>query len=224
MSKNIRRDDWESLKPTVCGFGVKDVNYVTQKFEELPKVNGKRKKNLVWECPYYRKWCSMIKRCYSKRYLEKYPSYQGCKVCDEWRYLSKFIEWVDSQPNRDWEKCELDKDFLITGNKVYSPETVVFINSVVNTFIIDHSEIRGNRMIGINYRFDCKKHYRAICNNPFTKKLEHIGYYLTEVEAHKAWQERKHKHALQLADLQSDPRIAKILRERYSPDKDWTRA
>lgn len=224
MSKNIRRDDWESLKPTVFGFGINDVNYVVQKNEELPKVNGKRKRETVWVCPYYRKWKTMLQRCYNKSYLERQPTYQGCKVCEEWRYLSNFIEWVDCQPNKEWQKCHLDKDFLINGNKVYSPETAVFVSSVVNSFILDGSKYRGECMIGVYYRPDRKKPYYAQCKNPFTNKTEYLGLFSTELVANKAWQERKHYHALQLADLQSDPRIAKILRERYSPDKDWTRA
>jgi hypothetical protein len=53
-------------------------------------------------------------------------------------------------------------------------------------------------------------------------KSRHIGYFKTELEAHKAWQARKHEYALQLADLQSDERVAEVLRTKYAPDKDWT--
>lgn len=223
MNKSIRRDDWQSLKPTIFGFGIVDVNYVTQKMKTV-MVDGKRKQKRVWVCPYYERWVHMIRRCHSKLFLERNPTYEGCTVCDEWKYLSKFIEWVDNQPNKEWYKCELDKDFLINGNKVYSPETVVFISGDLNCFITERGRDRGGCMIGVSYRPDKGEvnPYYARCCNPLTRKRDHIGCYPTELDAHKAWQESKHQYALQLADQQSDPRIAAILRERYSPDKDWT--
>ena len=64
--------------------------------------------------------------------------------------------------------------------------------------------------------------YRAYCNNPFKDKKLHLGSFITELEAHKAWQAKKHEYALQLADLQEDPRVADALRQRYAPYKDWT--
>lgn len=202
------------------GWGVVDVDYNVTKSEIL---NGKRKR--VWICPYYRKWVSIIVRCFDPKYQARQPTYKGCTVCGEWKHLSNFIKWVDSQPNRDWQNCETDKDFLSVGNKHYSPETVVFVSRKVNSFIIDSGGSRGSCMIGVSYKpYNNKKNpYMAQCKNPFNKKERgYIGYYVTELEAHLAWQARKHELALQLADLQEDDRIASRLREMYAPDKNWT--
>lgn len=49
-----------------------------------------------------------------------------------------------------------------------------------------------------------------------------MGVFPTELEAHLTWQARKHELSCMLADLQTDERIATVLRERYAPDKDWT--
>ena len=68
----------------VYGVGINDVNYVIRIVEQLPKTNGKRKEKLIWKCPFYSRWASMLERCYSKSLLEKYPSYIGCSVCEEW--------------------------------------------------------------------------------------------------------------------------------------------
>ncbi len=209
----------KNLKPTIQGFGIKDVDYVVAKYED----NGKQKRRRVWICSYYCKWKDMIVRCSNKRYLEKYPSYKGCSVYEDWRYLSKFIEWVDNQPNKDWTTCHLDKDFLVKGNKVYSPETCVFISSKVNTFITDRGGDRGECMIGVLRQPNLKINpYISRCSNPFTNKREHLGCYPTEIEAHLAWQSRKHELALQLAEIQVDTRVASRLREIYAPDKDWS--
>lgn len=226
MNKDIRRDDWGSMNPSLHGFGINDVNYRVRKYEELPKVDGKRKQKVIWMCPYYTKWANMLKRCYNKASLEKKPTYQGCAVCEEWRYLSNFIKWVDSQPEKNWQNCQLDKDLLFRGNKLYSPETVVFISGELNSFLGDCGRNRGGYMVGVSCIVK-KGHinpYLSQCENPLEDVCGYIGYYPTELEAHKAWQERKHQYACQLADLQSDPRVAKALRERYAPDKDWTKA
>lgn len=204
----------------VCGWGVNDVDYPVTRKEV---VNGKRKQ--VWICPYYLKWQNIINRGFDLKYQEKNPSYKGCTVTEEWKRISDFIKWVDSQPNKDWENCVPDKDFLSGGNKHYSPDTVVFVSEKVNLFITDSGKSRGDCMIGVSYypKKNKKNPYQSSCSNPFARGGgRHIGYYPTELEAHKAWQAKKHEYACQLADLQDDERVAKALRERYAPDKDWT--
>jgi hypothetical protein len=158
-----------------------------------------------------------------------YPTYKGCTVCNEWKYFSNFIKWVDSQPNRDWQNCAPDKDFLVVGNKHYSPDTVIYIPRSLNVFITDRSNNRGHLMLGVTDKSynSSKSPFEAKCNNPFTEGGyvgRYLGVFATELQAHKAWQAKKHEYACQLADLQQDPRVAKALRERYAPDKDWTKA
>lgn len=58
--------------------------------------------------------------------------------------------------------------------------------------------------------------FRAQCSNPFTKKLEHLGLFTSEQEAHEAWRKRKLELAHELAAIQTDPRVAKALIEHYS--------
>ena len=202
----------------VYGWGVNDVYYNVTRSEV---INGKTK--IVWRCPYYKKWCSILERCFDNKYRAKYPTYKGCTIAEEWKYLSNFIKWVDSQPNRDWQNCEPDKDFLSVDNKHYSPETVVFVSKIVNMFITDGGNARNNYMIGVSDSLRKKNPYRAQCSNPFIKGSGHIGCYPTELEAHKAWQAKKHEYACMLADLQDDERIASRLREMYAPDKDWSK-
>ena len=202
----------------VYGWGVVDVDYNVTRTE---MVDGKQKK--VWTCPYYRKWCSILDRCLSVKYQERKPTYKGCTVTDEWEHLSDFIKWVDSQPNKNWVNCEADKDFLVQGNKHYSPETVVFVSKRINLFLTNKGNFRGDYMIGVSYdpRNSKGNPYEARCSSPFGG-CGYIGVYPTELQAHLAWQAKKHEYALQLADIQTDERIASRLREMYAPDKDWT--
>lgn len=199
------------------GWGVNDVDYPVYKTEIIA---GKSK--IVWTCPYYYKWCSIIQRCVDFKFQENNTAYRGCTIDPEWKYLSNFIKWVDSQPNRDWVNCSPDKDFLIEGNKHYGPETVVFITRNLNNFIISSDKSRGGLMVGVCSSYNHKNPYQAYCRNPFKCKGEYLGVFPTELEAHLAWQAKKHEHSLRLAEIQCDLRVVKILRERYAPDKDWT--
>ena len=90
-------------KRLVFGVGINDSDYEVYKYET---INGKRK--ATWKCPYYERWVSMLRRCYSPRSLEKYPTYKGCTVCEEWLTFSTFKKWME---NQEWEDRHLDKDF-----------------------------------------------------------------------------------------------------------------
>lgn len=205
----------------IQGWGIKDINYNVYITEV---INGRQHK--VWTCPYYKDWCSMLERCFSKKTHTRQPTYKDCTVCEEWKYLSNFIKWVENQPNKDWENCQLDKDFLSNGNKHYSPETVVYVPSSLNTFVLDAKAARkrdGAVMLGVIKR-SCSTitRYEATCRNPFTKKGEYLGRFDTELEAHLTWKAKKHEHSLRLACLQSDPRVVKLLQEKYAPNTDLT--
>lgn len=130
----------------VYGVGINDADYVVMKMQTIGDVNGKRKQKLVWECPYHRTWKGMLKRCYSAKYQETRPTYEGCSVSDDWLTFSVFKNWMEAQ---NWEGRQLDKDLLFEENKVYSPETCVFVSGMVNSFTIDRGNDRGEWMIGV---------------------------------------------------------------------------
>lgn len=198
-------------KKLVCGAGTNDSDYVTQKFETII-VDGKQKRKLVWVCPFYQAWTSMLKRCYSIKTQERYPTYKGCSVSTEWLTFTVFKNWMMTQ---NWEDNHLDKDLLIEGNKVYSPETCVFVSGVVNSFTIDSGATRGDFLIGISWDKKSGK-FMSKCSNPFTKEQEYLGLFDCEQEAHEAWSKRKLELAHELAAIQTDTRVAESLINRYS--------
>ncbi len=186
----------------IHGIGINDADYKVTK-----EKNGKQ----VWCCPFYRKWKSMLMRVYCSKVHQKYPTYISVTVCKEWHTFSSFRAWMIQQ---DWEGKQLDKDLLLEGNKEYSPENCVFVDRVTNQFIVDCSAARGKFMIGVYWNKPACK-FVSQCCNPFTKKSEHLGLFTSEIKAHIAWKKRKHEHALKLADLQTDERVAQALRTRY---------
>ena len=203
-------------KKLVYGVGINNADYVTQKFETIGFVGGKQKQKLVWVCPYYRAWRSMLERCYSAKLQERHPTYKGCTVSEEWLTFSNFRNWMAAQ---NWKGLQLDKDLLIDGNKIYSADNCVFVTPMVNSFTTDRGAARGEWLIGVYLNKESEK-FLARCNNPFTKKCEYLGCFDCEQEAHNAWAKRKLELAHEIAAIQTDERISKALIDRYSKPQD----
>lgn len=198
-------------KKLVYGAGINDADYAVKKQETIGYVNGKRKQKLIWACPYYQAWKDMLRRCYYTKAQERNPTYIGCTVAKEWHTFSNFKSWMEKQ---DWEGRQLDKDLLFEGNKIYSAETCVFVMQMVNKFTTDSGASRGEWLVGVDWNKQSEK-FRAHCRNPFTNKKEYLGLFTNELQAHQAWRKRKLELAHELAAIQTDPRVAKALIERY---------
>ncbi|QCQ57712.1 HNH endonuclease [Vibrio phage Athena] len=101
----------------------------------------------------YTLWVSMLRRCYDTKLHIKYPTYSECSVCDGWLCFQTFAKWAKANlPNSD---AHLDKDLLITGNKVYSPETCKFLspqdNAQLATGTLGRVAVFKHKVSGIEY-------------------------------------------------------------------------
>ena len=154
----------------------------------------------------------MLKRCYSKKYLESNQSYIGTSVCGEWLYATAFKKWMEQQ---DWQGKCLDKDIIVPKSKLYSPDTCSFVLQATNSFVVARDACRGDYPIGVHL---CKRtgKYHALCKNTFTGKQEHLGYFSASEDAHEAWRKRKHELAQLVAATESDLRVVEALKKRYS--------
>lgn len=224
VTEALLKEDKEYNTRTVFGWGINDATYNVYKTAKRV-INGKEESYNAEVCPYYLDWIGILYRSLYSPHKEENPTYKDCSVSEEWKYFSNFINWVDSQPNKNWRNLEVDKDLLVVGNKHYSPDTVIYVHSTVNKFIrsVELSKDTNDLMIGVSKASSRKGTFRASCWNPFTKVTDNLGVFKTELEAHKVWQACKHSHACNIADLQDDERVAKALRVRYTPDKDWTK-
>ena len=180
----------------VEGVGINNADYQTQ-----PTVNGKK-----ITCPFYRKWHSMLIRCYSVKHLKEQPSYVGCTVCDEWLTFSNFKAWMIKQ---DWQGNHLDKDIIKTGNKIYSPSNCMFVSGDINNLLIGHASSRGKHPQGVHYQKAIGK-FQACCK--VNGKGKHLGYYETASEASSAYKKFKSCHVAEIALTQSEPLKSALLR------------
>lgn len=181
--------------------------------KKITSKNGvvRNEQILVWECPYYKVWVDMLRRAHNKKYQEKYPTYMGTTICEDWKYFSKFKAWMTEQ---DWVGNQLDKDLLVEGNKHYSPETCIFVSALVNTFMISCESARGKYAVGVCWNKVANK-FQADCRQLGLKKRKRLGCFETEEAASEAYQKEKAVQAKILADMQKDVRISEALMKRY---------
>ena len=132
---------------------------------------------------HYDVWTRMLERC-SKEFQEKNPTYKGCEVCDEWLNMQVFTEWYyKNRYEVNGETMEIDKDILIPGNRLYSPETCCIVPSKVNSVFQRGNVKERNLPMGICKRKgrDC---YMVQCNNPIDETWRRYrGDYKTIEEA-----------------------------------------
>lgn len=196
----------------VYGVGINDADYVVELKETLGyDESGRQLRKVIWSCPFYVRWKDMLKRCYNLKFLLKHPSYSECTTVPEWHYFSTFRSWMVEQ---DWEGKDLDKDILFPGNKVYSPQTCVFVDAKVNRFLLERQKLRGEFPIGVSYHMK-DNNYMGRCRDIVSGKQKYLGSYETPEEAHQAWLTFKLDQAKILASQQADPRVAKALIDRY---------
>ena len=178
------------------GVGVNDADY-----QISSAVNGKRV-----TCPFYRKWADMLKRCYSDRYLKTHPTYAECKCCSEWLTFSAFKSWMKSQ---DWQGKQLDKDIKYTGNKIYSPDTCIFVTDKINLLLNSNLADRGRWPRGVCLNNQSNK-FHATCK--VNGKNKHLGMFLTPEEASVAYREFKSALIMSVAESQGQPLRGYLIR------------
>ena len=156
---------------TVCGIGINDADYAVN-----PRINGKQAM-----CPFFQKWMSMLKRCYSEPSLRRQPTYNGCTVSAEWHSFMNFKRWMAKQ---NWRGRHLDKDIIQADNKVYKPSACMFVSPHINLLLNDNKANRGPYPRGVDF-IKANKNYRAkLTMHGIT---QHVGVYETPEEAHAAY-------------------------------------
>lgn len=185
----------------VCGIGVNDADYVVESI-----INGRRVR-----CPAYMAWKRVLERCYSAKYHSRCPTYIGVEVCDEWLTFMTFRKWWVENQVDGWQ---MDKD-LLSDDRIYSPDTCIFVPAWLNTFTVGSGAARGGLPIGVSFEKRVGK-FQARCRHPFGRQ-KHLGNFSTPDEAHAAWLARKLEIANELKHLMDDidarifPRVIEII-------------
>jgi len=150
----------------VCGVGVND-------WAGKVHVGGKK----IME---YQLWKDMLKRCFSEKFKQKWPTYEGVTCSKEWLSMTKFIEDVSQMRGYGLSGWALDKDILQKGNKLYSKDTCCFVPQEVNSLLIKCDNSRGEWPVGVNFHKATGKFMAQLAINGKRKSL---GRFTTPEEA-----------------------------------------
>lgn len=160
------------------------------------KINNK-------ETEEYQAWKGMIYRCFDEKTKEKQPTYKNVSCCKDWLLFENFYEWLHSQENFEnlynQTKWNVDKDIIIKGNKVYSPDTCCLVPNNVNSLFIKKDNYRGDLPIGVK---KSHKSFMARCSNPITENREYLGSYSTPYYAFLAYKKRKEEIIKDVAQME----------------------
>lgn len=150
-------------------------------------------------CTIYATWHGMLTRCYSNAKSKRDYVYDDCTVCEKWHNFQNFKKWYNENYYEvDNEKMNLDKDILIKGNKIYSPDTCVFVPREVNTLFIKSNTIRGKHPLGVYYN---KQHQKFKSQYKRHNRVIHLGYFDNEVDAFYVYKKYKEKYIKEVADI-----------------------
>ena len=129
----------------------------------------------------YNTWNGMLERCYDPASLIKCPTYTGCSVVKEWHNFQVFAAWFT---DNYIEGYDLDKDIKVKGNKVYGPDTCMFVTHA------DNSE--AALAITTVFRSPTGERVEVYNINKFAKENSLTGTHLSGVrlgklKQHKGW-------------------------------------
>ena len=160
---------------SVCGVGIVGTKY------QISEYGRDTKEYVLWK--------SMLERCYSTALKKRYPTYEYCKVSENFKYYEYFYEWCNKQIGFNNKGWHLDKDLLVKGNKVYSESTCVFLPAEINSLLTKSDKIRGKHPIGVSWN---KRDEVFVAKVKKSKgKSEYLGLFNTELEAFNSYKTAK---------------------------------
>lgn len=188
----------DCFKPTVQGFGIVGE-------ESIRDSSGK-----VLDS--YRKWESMLDKVYGRGCkVDETNPYHSVYISEDFRWFKNFKDWCHEQIGFDMKDWVLDKDILVKGNKIYSPEACCFVPVELNSLLVNNRAVRGSFPVGVYYDKSRNKFQSYVQVNGKRKSL---GRHQTCVEAFLAYKEAKEIYIKEVANKwkdQIDPRVYEAL-------------
>lgn len=135
-------------------------------------------------------WRGMLERCYCDRMKKIHPAYYGIStVCDEWLNFQTFAKWYNENIYQvGTERMHLDKDIILEGNKVYSPEMCIIVPQSINELF--HSS--GRKMTDKDLPYTIRRAARGKFSVSYKGKS--LGIYDTVEECVLIYVEAKRNH------------------------------
>ncbi len=176
----------------ILGIGINDSLKPTTWLDDA----GRRQYNVL-----YRTWKNMLERCYCPKLHARCPTYIGCSVCEEWLFYSNFYKWAVKQNHKG---KQLDKDALVIGNKIYSPETCCFVSKQINTLLTYNQNTKSPYPTGVYWHKQTSKYVAQISKYG---KVIGLGRFTAVNKAETAYLTAKTSYIIELS--QGEPKNIK---------------
>ena len=158
-------------------------------------------------------WRSIMGRCYNSNENSKNHSYKDCTVDERWHNFQVFARWYEDNYNPEtMQGWHLDKDILVKGNKIYSPDTCAFVPAEINSLFINTSYGRSKTYLGVTYHKRINKYEASIRKN---KNGCYLGVFNTPEEAFQVYKEAKEDYIKEVADKWKDLIDPKVYQALY---------
>lgn len=137
----------------------------------------------------------------------RFGKYSDVDSCSEWKDFQNFAEWFNQVNLSGYfhEGWQLDKDLLIKGNKIYSPESCVFLPEGINKALQTKSRVRGELPIGLSYAKKKKQNIVVafVCKEPEYTVRAYLPSSMIE-EGFYIYKKAREKYIKHLADIYRD--------------------
>lgn len=158
-------------KKKVYGIG----NYSKGQFQATHKGISSR---------HYKLWQGMLKRA-----TKRLRTYVDCTVDERFLDFQVFAEWANAQVGFSNPSFQLDKDILIQGNKVYSPEACSFVPSIINNMFYVPKSFEKIDHLPTGICLASTGHYEVRCSRNGQSKR--VGTFVLIEDALYAYKESK---------------------------------
>jgi hypothetical protein len=134
-------------------------------------------------------------------------------VCEEWYNYQVFAKWYEENwkpwMNSSWH---IDKDILVKGNKIYSPETCCFVPVEINSLFTKNNKNRGDFPIGVTNQ---GKKFSARLSK--SKKIRfNAGLFDTPEEAFQAYKIEKESYIKEVSNRWRSLISSKVYQAMYN--------
>jgi hypothetical protein len=141
------------------------------------------------------RWYGIKERCNpaSKRY-------NNCTLGKEWEKFENFEKWYYENYYSIEEPLEVDKDLLVKGNRMYSPDTCLLLPRFINTLI---TKTRSYSLlpIGVKYNMGGKFKYVSTIKVAYQTHTKRSNYI---TECFDFYKEMKEKEVKMTAEYYKD--------------------
>ena len=172
-------------------------------------------------------WRHILRRCYCPNFQAKHPAYVGCSVDERWHNFSVFEAWILSKDqfnfsddNKLSSRWNIDKDILVKGNKIYSPETCCLVPQEVNSLLAAPNAKGKVTGLPLGVHLACQQKNGVVRYsskvNTGNRNSNHLGTYDTVEEAFQAYKKAKETYIKEVAERwkgKIDDKVYKALLE-----------